>query len=139
MPPDPSRLREALLIAREQIAKQQAIIEAQNELILYAFSDGPPGPIDEEAERAAWGWLRVAVDAFGPIKAAPFFRRRESPKRESRRRESPKRESPRRESRRRGSPRRESSFRRFDTEWLAICCLWLLLVACETGAIQWVN
>lgn len=74
MPPDPSRLREALLIAREQIAKQQAIIEAQNELILYAFSDGP-GPIDEEAERAAWGWLRVAVDAFGPIKAAPFFRR----------------------------------------------------------------
>ena len=75
MPPDPSRLREALLIAREQIAKQQAIIEAQNELILYAFSDGPPGPIDEEAERAAWGWLRVAVDAFGPIKAAPFFRR----------------------------------------------------------------
>ena len=74
MPPDPSLLREALLIAREQIAKQQAIIEAQNELLLYAFGDGP-GPIDEEAERAAWGWLRVAVDAFGPIKAAPFFRR----------------------------------------------------------------
>ena len=48
MLPDPSRLHEALLIAREQIAKQQAIIEAQNELILYAFSDGP-GPIDEEA------------------------------------------------------------------------------------------
>ena len=74
MPPDPSRLHEALLIAREQIAKQQAIIEAQNELILYAFGDGP-GPIDEEAERAAWGWLRVAVDTFGPSKSAPFFRR----------------------------------------------------------------
>ena len=74
MPPDPSRLREALLIAREQIAKQQAIIEAQNALILYAYGDGP-GPIDEEAERAAWGWLRVAVDAFGPIRSAPFFRR----------------------------------------------------------------
>ncbi len=74
MPPDPALLREALLIAREQIAKQQAIIEAQNELILYAFGDGP-GPIDEEAERAAWAWLRVAVDAFGPVRAAPFFRR----------------------------------------------------------------
>lgn len=74
MSSDPALLREALLIAREQIAKQQAIIEVQNELILYAFGDGP-GPVDEEAERAAWAWLRVAVDAYGPIKAAPFFRR----------------------------------------------------------------
>lgn len=58
----PSRLREALLVAAEQIERQKIIIEAQNELLHWALGEGPL-PRDEEAERAAWGYLRaLAVD-----------------------------------------------------------------------------
>jgi hypothetical protein len=71
---DPAKLREALLIAAEQIQKQKVIIEAQNELLHWAFGDGPL-PCDEEAERAAWGYLRaVAVD--GGLRASiPYLQR----------------------------------------------------------------
>ena len=73
MTSSPAKLREALLVAAEQIQKQRVIIEAQNELLHWALGDGPL-PCDEEAERVL-GYLFAAWD--GDARLIPFFRRAE--------------------------------------------------------------
>lgn len=63
MPSRSTDYREAFLVAAEQCARQKAIIDAQAVMLEWAIGDGPL-PVDEEAERAAWGYLRaIAIDA----------------------------------------------------------------------------
>jgi hypothetical protein len=72
----PAKLREALLVAAEQIQKQRVIIEAQNELLHWALGDGPL-PCDEEAERVL-GYLFAAwCDDGADERMVPLFRRAE--------------------------------------------------------------
>ncbi len=63
--PNPAKLRAALEVAAEQIQKQKILIEAQNELLHWALGEGPL-PCDEEAERAAWGYLRAIAHTGSP-------------------------------------------------------------------------
>jgi hypothetical protein len=69
----PAKLREALLVAAEQIQKQKVLIESQNELLHWALGDGPL-PCDEEAERAAWGYLRALAIDGGYRAMMPYMR-----------------------------------------------------------------
>ena len=66
-----SRLREALLVAAEQIERQKVIVEAQNELLHWALGNGPL-PSDEEAERVI-GYYFATWD--GDARLLAFFRR----------------------------------------------------------------
>jgi hypothetical protein len=68
----PAKLRAALEVAAEQIQKQKIIIDAQHELLHWALGDGPL-PIDEDAERAAWGYLRAIQCEWGYRASIPYW------------------------------------------------------------------
>ncbi len=73
MTASPAKLRAALEVAAEQIQKQKILIEAQNELLHWALGEGPL-PCDEEAERAAWGYLRATCFEYGLSVTLPYFK-----------------------------------------------------------------
>lgn len=67
-----ARLLSTIRACADHIAKQEVIVESLALLNEWALGVGPL-PVDEEAERAAWGYLRAAVEALGVRGAAPFF------------------------------------------------------------------
>ena len=69
----PTKRSEALLVAREQIERQKIIIAFQSGLLSWALGDGPL-PRDEEAERAAWGYLRALAIVGGLRALAPRYK-----------------------------------------------------------------